>query len=116
MLLEEMVLFYSFLNCFEKKKNPETDKYLGCEIEYLEGQGCLPLKIKNNCLNGGHLDLSAKISSQYVSSILITAPYAKNPIELQLTGKEIVSEPYIEMTIKMMESKFLCNLIMKTNI
>jgi 5-enolpyruvylshikimate-3-phosphate synthase len=37
-------------------------------------------------LNGGVINLSAKLSSQYVSSILLSAPYALNDVDLQIKG------------------------------
>jgi pentafunctional AROM polypeptide len=78
----------------------------GSQIKYLESQGCLPLEIipQTDGFNGGHIKLSASISSQYVSSILMSAPYAKNAVTLDLTGDAVVSQPYIDMTISMMET------------
>ncbi|KAJ3119130.1 3-dehydroquinate dehydratase (3-dehydroquinase) [Phlyctochytrium bullatum] len=78
----------------------------GCEIEFLEGKGCLPLSISagEKGLPGGHIKLSASISSQYVSSILLSAPYAAEPVTLELVGGAVVSQPYIDMTIEMMAS------------
>nr|KAJ3423291.1 3-dehydroquinate dehydratase (3-dehydroquinase) [Polyrhizophydium stewartii] len=77
-----------------------------CSITYLESQGCLPIAIKPSKvgLAGGHIRLSASVSSQYVSSILISAPYAASPVTLDLTGDAVVSQPYIDMTIAMMKS------------
>jgi pentafunctional AROM polypeptide len=74
----------------------------GASIEYLEGAGCLPLDISANSLKGGHIRLAASVSSQYVSSILLCAPYAKESITLELTGGQVISQPYIDMTIAMM--------------
>ena len=74
----------------------------GAEIKYLEGQGCLPLAIQPNGLKGGHIRLAASVSSQYVSSILLCAPYAAEAITLELTGGQVISQPYIDMTIAMM--------------
>ena len=74
----------------------------GIDIEYQESIGCLPLKIKSSGLSGGIINLDSKISSQYVSSILISSPYAKTPVTLNLIGDSIVSQPYIDMTISMM--------------
>ncbi|KAJ1566796.1 3-dehydroquinate dehydratase (3-dehydroquinase), partial [Cladochytrium tenue] len=78
----------------------------GCTIEYLESEGCLPLKIHPNGvgLKGGLIKLSANISSQYVSSILLSAPYATAPVTLELIGNAVVSQPYIDMTLAMMAS------------
>lgn len=60
------------------------------------------LLIKSSLPNGGILDLSADISSQFISSLLLIAPSYKNDLELFLEG-EIVSRSYIDMTIKIMQ-------------
>ena len=72
-------------------------------IEYMENQGCLPLRVKSIGFEGGLIRLAADISSQYVSSILMCAPYARKPVTLSLIGQPI-SETYITMTIAMMAS------------
>jgi pentafunctional AROM polypeptide len=73
----------------------------GSSLEYQESQGCLPLKITHG-LKGGRLQLEASVSSQYVSSVLLCAPYAETPITLELTGGVVISQLYIDMTIAMM--------------
>lgn len=73
-------------------------------IDYKEAPGCLPLDIKGQGLRGGRIELAATISSQYVSSILLCAPYAKEDVVLDLVGGNVISQPYIDMTIAMMES------------
>lgn len=74
----------------------------GASLSYLEGANCLPLEIGANGLRGGHIRLAASVSSQYVSSILLCAPYAQSEIKLELTGGQVISQPYIDMTIAMM--------------
>lgn len=77
----------------------------GVSIEYLGKIGSLPLKIKtDDQFKGGRIELGATVSSQYVSSILMCAPYAQNPVTLALVGGKPVSELYIDMTISMMKS------------
>ncbi|KAI0275856.1 EPSP synthase-domain-containing protein [Russula aff. rugulosa BPL654] len=56
----------------------------GSEIKYLESEGC------------GRIKLAASVSSQYVSSILL--------FTLELTGGQVISQPYIDMTIAMMRT------------
>jgi pentafunctional AROM polypeptide len=73
----------------------------GCKIDYLNREGCLPLKIQSDSFKGGVIELSAKVSSQYVSSVLISAPYAQKEVTLKLIG-EVVSPIYIDMTVQMM--------------
>ncbi|QSS60123.1 pentafunctional AROM polypeptide [Histoplasma capsulatum] len=77
----------------------------GASIEYLENLGCLPLKIAaSGGFAGGEINLAAKVSSQYVSSLLMCAPYAKTPVTLRLVGGKPISQPYIDMTTAMMRS------------
>ncbi|ORE06034.1 Pentafunctional AroM protein [Rhizopus microsporus var. microsporus] len=75
------------------------------QITSLEKDGFLPIAVTpNGGFKGGRIELAASISSQYVSSILLCAPYAKEPVELVLVGGQVISQPYIDMTIAMMES------------
>lgn len=77
----------------------------GANIAYVEKQGSLPLKIAaSGGFAGGNINLAAKVSSQYVSSLLMCAPYAKEPVTLRLVGGKPISQPYIDMTTEMMRS------------
>ena len=76
----------------------------GSNIQYLESQGCLPLSISPDGLKGSRIQLAASVSSQYVSSILLCAPYAQEAVTLELTGGQVISQPYIDMTVTMMEA------------
>jgi pentafunctional AROM polypeptide len=75
----------------------------GSRIDFLEGEGCLPLSIAPDGLRGSKIQLAASVSSQYVSSILLCAPYATEPVTLELIGGQVISQPYIDMTIAMMK-------------
>ncbi|CBY01360.1 similar to pentafunctional polypeptide AROM [Plenodomus lingam JN3] len=82
---------------------------MGVEIEYVEKEGGLPLRIQACSGFGsdsftGDIELTANVSSQYVSSILLSAPYSKKPVTLRLVGGKVISQPYIDMTIAMMAS------------
>lgn len=75
----------------------------GASISYVEKRGCLPLNIKaSQGMGGGDINLAATVSSQYVSSILMCAPYAKCPVTLRLIGGKPISQFYIDMTSAMM--------------
>ncbi|KKK26670.1 putative pentafunctional polypeptide (AroM) [Aspergillus rambellii] len=77
----------------------------GASVEYMERTGSLPLKIAaSGGFAGGNINLAAKVSSQYVSSLLMCAPYAKEPVTLKLVGGKPISQPYIDMTTAMMRS------------
>jgi pentafunctional AROM polypeptide len=75
----------------------------GCCIEYMETPGCLPLRVKHTGLQGGMLALQGKVSSQYVSSVLMSAPYARSPMTLHLAEDHPTSLPYITMTLELMK-------------
>ncbi len=75
---------------------------LGASISYLEKEGFPPLQIRGNLLQGRELAIEATVSSQFISALLLIAPSIKNGVELNLQG-EIVSSPYIDMTLKLMQ-------------
>ncbi|MEZ4879389.1 MAG: 3-phosphoshikimate 1-carboxyvinyltransferase [Chitinophagales bacterium] len=74
---------------------------LGADISYTNNTGFPPLRITGKKLSGGKIILPADISSQYISAILMIAPLLENGLTMQLEG-EIVSIPYIEMTLRLM--------------
>lgn len=83
-------------------------KQLGAELEPLKhddlgrpGDASLPIRIKADGLRGGKAAIAGDISSQFLSALLMTAPYAKHPVDVELsTG--LNSKPYIDMTIAIM--------------
>ncbi|KAI1652497.1 Pentafunctional AroM protein [Daldinia decipiens] len=77
----------------------------GINIKYLGQEHSLPVQVDAaGGLDGGVIELAATISSQYVSSLLMCAPYAKKPVTLRLVGGKPISQLYIDMTIAMMKS------------
>lgn len=74
----------------------------GCKINYLENEGCLPLAINHTGLKGGIFHMTAKVSSTFVTSVLMSAPYASSPMTIELEEKNPTSLPYILMTIELM--------------
>lgn len=79
-------------------------RHLGAEISYEEREGFPPLRIVGNTqLKGGNVQLSGSVSSQYISALLMIGPMLKNGLILKLIDK-IVSRPYIDMTIAVMQS------------
>ncbi|KAI1121192.1 EPSP synthase-domain-containing protein [Nemania abortiva] len=76
----------------------------GLDVKYLGQNGSLPVQVgAAGGLDGGVIELAATISSQYVSSLLMCAPYAKQPVTLRLVGGKPISQLYIDMTIAMMK-------------
>jgi 3-phosphoshikimate 1-carboxyvinyltransferase len=74
----------------------------GVDITSTKGTGCPPLLIRANGLAGGKTLLPEGKSSQYLSSLLLVAPYAKQPAELTVAG-EVLSKPYVTMTLAVMK-------------
>ncbi|MCM1020647.1 MAG: 3-phosphoshikimate 1-carboxyvinyltransferase [Muribaculum sp.] len=74
----------------------------GAEIEYAGQEGFPPLRITGRQLAGGDISIPANTSSQFISALLMIAPTMTNGLSLTLDG-EIVSQPYIDMTVAMMK-------------
>lgn len=64
--------------------------------------GCPPVTIKAAGLKGGTTRVSGKISSQYLSALLMAAPLSSGEVVIEITD-ELVSAPYVHMTIKLMD-------------
>ena len=82
---------------------------LGAHVRSIYNTGCPPVEIIADGLLGGVTELSGAISSQYLSAILLTSPYAKTPVEIRIRDY-LVSIPYVEMTIRLM-SRFGVNVV-----
>lgn len=75
---------------------------LGADIKYLEKEGFAPIAIKGRKLVCNNvIELNANISSQFVSALLLISNRIKNGLKLRLM-QEVISEPYINMTLKML--------------
>jgi 3-phosphoshikimate 1-carboxyvinyltransferase len=73
----------------------------GVDIKSTMGTGCPPLEINSHGLSGGATVLPEGKSSQYVSSLLLVAPYAKKPATMTVQG-DVLSKPYVAMTLSVM--------------
>ncbi len=76
-------------------------KQLGARIEYLENEGCPPLRIQGGSLKGGSIAIEAGVSSQFISALMMIGPRLEEGLILHLNGK-VVSATYIEMTLSLM--------------
>ncbi len=75
----------------------------GVDIIATRGTGCPPLAINGKGIAGGTTILPEGKSSQYLSSLLLVAPYAKKPAVLKVEG-EVLSRPYVAMTLSVMDA------------
>ncbi|MFZ6031466.1 MAG: 3-phosphoshikimate 1-carboxyvinyltransferase [Chloroflexota bacterium] len=62
---------------------------------------CPPLRIRAGGLPGGSAEIAGNISSQYLSGLLMIAPYAQTRVELSVVGG-LNSKPYVDMTLAIM--------------
>jgi 3-phosphoshikimate 1-carboxyvinyltransferase len=67
------------------------------------GTGCPPITIEADGLDGGYVDVRGDVSSQFLSGLLMALPYAREPTTVEVQGP-LVSQPYIAMTLAVMES------------
>ena len=79
----------------------ESLQNLGADIKFIGKENHPPLKIKGKNLSGGNIEIRGDISSQYISALLMIAPTLNNGLTIKINSK-ILSRPYIEMTLKLM--------------
>ena len=71
---------------------------IGAECSSTDGKP--PVKIKGSVI-GGDVKIPGNLSSQFITSLLISAPLTKNGINLTIEG-DLVSKPYLDATITTM--------------
>jgi 3-phosphoshikimate 1-carboxyvinyltransferase len=74
---------------------------LGADTRSENGNGCPPVVVSARGLAGRVCEVRGNISSQYLSAILMVAPYARHDVRIEVEG-ELVSRPYVEMTLQVM--------------
>lgn len=75
----------------------------GVQLEYIGDKHKLPVMNKSKYFPGGKNIIPGDVSSQFITAFLITAPFAKDVVEIQVDG-EVYSKPYIRQTIQAMEN------------
>jgi 3-phosphoshikimate 1-carboxyvinyltransferase len=74
---------------------------LGANINYLTNENYPPLKINGKKLKGNTLNIDASESSQFITALMLIAPFVENGMTIHLKGK-IASFDYIKMTALLM--------------
>jgi len=77
---------------------------LGVPVEILGRGGCPPVRVGGGGLPGGEVEIDASRSSQYVSALLLAAPYAADDLALRFARGTLVSRPYVELTLQVMRA------------
>ena len=75
---------------------------LGVHARGESRDGVPPIVVNANGLRGGRVHMRADVSSQYLSALLMVAPFADGDIEIALDGP-LVSRPYIAMMLAMLK-------------
>jgi 3-phosphoshikimate 1-carboxyvinyltransferase len=75
---------------------------LGANCRGALRDGYPPVEVRAAGLRGGAATVRGDISSQFLSAILMAAPYAADDVELTVAGT-LVSQPYVLMTLRLMQ-------------
>jgi len=76
-------------------------RQLGANIEYLDNEGYPPLRISPAQLAGDTLQVRGDVSSQFLTGLLMALPLLGRTVKVDVVG-ELISKPYIEITLAMM--------------
>lgn len=89
----------------ERPVGPLVDalRAIGADITCLHREGFAPLAVNGKPLQGGDFRLHGSQSSQFLSALLLIAPYLETPSVFHVSENQ-VSRPYIEMTLNLMRS------------
>ncbi len=74
---------------------------LGATIQYMDKPGYPPLRIEGGKILGGPVSIDGSISSQFLTSLLMSLPLARNDSQIEVVGDQ-VSKPYLDITLHMM--------------
>lgn len=78
-------------------------KALGIDAE--SPTGCPPVTVRGTGSFGkGRVEIDGGLSSQYVSALLMAAPFGDGPIEVALTGKDLDARGYVDLTLAAMRA------------
>jgi 3-phosphoshikimate 1-carboxyvinyltransferase len=75
----------------------------GAQIEYTAVAGYPPLRIRRGHIHAQRMQVRGNVSSQFLTALLLAAPLmAKNhAVSIEVIG-ELISKPYIEITLNLM--------------
>ena len=74
---------------------------IGVQARSSRGNGCAPIVVAAGGISGGEATIRGDVSSQFVSSLLISTPMARRDAVVNVA--DAVSRPYIEATLKLAE-------------
>ena len=75
----------------------ELLRHLGAAIRYVGADGRLPVRVTPRELHGGVIEVGRTQSSQFISAIMLIAPWLPDPLTLNLDPSP-TSAPYLRLT------------------
>ena len=84
---------------------------LGADVTCVSETGCPPVTISAHGLQGGTASITGKMSSQFLSSLLMASPLVDGDVTITIKD-ELISAPYVSLTIGLMK-KFGVNVIIE---
>jgi 3-phosphoshikimate 1-carboxyvinyltransferase len=78
-------------------------KQMQVQAQSVRGNQCPPLEIHGGHVPGGEVRLAGNKSSQYLTSILLSAPYFANDTTIHIQG-DLTSKTYADITLDIMEA------------
>lgn len=103
--IEDLAKALTQLGCEIKPALPRDDRPLTTDhgpSSAVNGLICPPVKIIASGLPGGKTKIAGHASSQFLSALLMVAPYAKSLVEIEVVT-DLNSKPYVDMTIAVMQ-------------
>jgi len=99
---------YTLTGTARMQKRPIKDlldalQQIGVEARSLNDTGCPPVEITAATIRKDQVDINCQKSSQYLSALLLIAPYTHNGLEIRVSGGP-VSRPYVDLTIDLMKT------------
>ena len=79
-----------------------TLRQLGVDVHSEFQNDCPPVVVQGRGLEGGTASVRGDVSSQFLSGLLMAAPYSREDVELRIDGP-LVSQPYVQMTCRVMQ-------------
>ncbi len=73
-----------------------------CGVTISDTNGCPPIHITGGTMKGGHVRLKADQSSQFLTSLMLTAPTLPGGLTIEIQG-DLTSSGYIDLTMKVMK-------------
>lgn len=87
----------------DRPMGPALDalRALGAELHEVGAPGHLPVEVIGGTLAGGEVAISGDVSSQFLSGLLLAGPAMRTGLTVRVTT-ELVSRPYVDMTVAVM--------------